>query len=245
MDRFSVKVFDVGQENRIEEEEEILIVDRNRSEINHQNSDEVQHPKHHPFHHCSTIVDYDRDGDAKANVDADADADTDMYDDGDDRRENNRMTTSMTNKNLQRLFTKELCLMMYGFGDAANPYVETVNLLEDLVLMYINHLVHKAIDNHRRKKRISSNIVHQQHQITGKIWPISIGSSMMMRSLSISNRCDRITIDDLMFALRKIPNKYFRVRNLISMNFELKNARKAFDDSQYVSIGDENDHNTI
>ena len=32
-------------------------------------------------------------------------------------------------------------LMMYGFGDDENPYSESVELLEDLVIQYIQNMV--------------------------------------------------------------------------------------------------------
>ncbi len=35
------------------------------------------------------------------------------------------------------LFTKELRCMLFGYGDDANPYTETVDFLEDLVIEFI------------------------------------------------------------------------------------------------------------
>lgn len=32
--------------------------------------------------------------------------------------------------------------MMYGFGDDQNPYTESVDLLEDLVIEFITEMVH-------------------------------------------------------------------------------------------------------
>jgi len=46
----------------------------------------------------------------------------------------------------KRLFSKELRCMMYGFGDDQNPYTETVDLLEDLVLEFITDMTQKAVD---------------------------------------------------------------------------------------------------
>ncbi|RXG55926.1 Transcription initiation factor TFIID subunit 13 [Armadillidium vulgare] len=43
----------------------------------------------------------------------------------------------------KRLFSKELRCMMYGFGDDQNPYTESVDLLEDLVLEFITQMVCK------------------------------------------------------------------------------------------------------
>lgn len=41
----------------------------------------------------------------------------------------------------KRLFSKELRCMMYGFGDDQNPYTESVDLLEDLVIEFITDMV--------------------------------------------------------------------------------------------------------
>ncbi|CAN7951064.1 unnamed protein product [Ixodes pacificus] len=41
----------------------------------------------------------------------------------------------------KRLFSKELRCMMYGFGDDQNPYTESVDLLEDLVIEFIIEMV--------------------------------------------------------------------------------------------------------
>lgn len=41
----------------------------------------------------------------------------------------------------KRLFSKELRCMMFGFGDDQNPYTESVDLLEDLVIEFITEMV--------------------------------------------------------------------------------------------------------
>lgn len=43
----------------------------------------------------------------------------------------------------KRLFSKELRCMMYGFGDDQNPFTESVDLLEDLVIEYIIETTHR------------------------------------------------------------------------------------------------------
>ncbi|XP_074226194.1 transcription initiation factor TFIID subunit 13 isoform X2 [Camelus bactrianus] len=42
----------------------------------------------------------------------------------------------------KRLFSKELRCMMYGFGDDQNPYTESVDILEDLVIEFITEMSH-------------------------------------------------------------------------------------------------------
>merc|ERR1711884_416963 len=46
----------------------------------------------------------------------------------------------------KRLFSKELRCMMYGFGDDQNPYTESVDLLEDLVIEFITQMTQRAME---------------------------------------------------------------------------------------------------
>lgn len=97
----------------------------------------------------------------------------------------------------KRLFSKELRCMMYGFGDDQNPYTESVDLLEDLVIEFITETTHKAME---------------------------IG------------RAGRVQVEDIVFLVRKDPRRYARVKDLLTMNEELKKARKAFDEVKYASV---------
>ncbi|CAF3197591.1 unnamed protein product [Rotaria sp. Silwood2] len=101
--------------------------------------------------------------------------------------------TNADNQTRKRLFSKELRNMMYGFGDDPQPYAESVELLEDLVLQYITDMTLKAAE---------------------------IGS----------NKQGRIVVNDILYLLRHDRRKYARVKELLSMNEELKRARKAFDE---------------
>ncbi|KAM5264082.1 transcription initiation factor TFIID subunit 13-like [Ctenodactylus gundi] len=96
----------------------------------------------------------------------------------------------------KRLFSEELRCMMYGFGDDQNPYTESVDILEDLVIKFITEMTHKAM---------------------------SMG------------RHGRIHVEDIVFLVRKDPQKFARVKDLLTMNEELKQARKAFDEASYGS----------
>ena len=93
------------------------------------------------------------------------------------------------------MFSKELRLTLFGYGDDQNPYTETVDFLEDLVLEFITSMTCKAMD---------------------------IG------------RTGRVQVEDIIFLIRKDPRMYARVRELLTMNEELKKARKAFDEIKYV-----------
>jgi len=46
-----------------------------------------------------------------------------------------------TGSGRKRLFSKELRCMMFGFGDDQNPYTESVDLIEDLVIEFITEAV--------------------------------------------------------------------------------------------------------
>uniref|UniRef100_UPI00358DF052 transcription initiation factor TFIID subunit 13 n=1 Tax=Myxine glutinosa TaxID=7769 RepID=UPI00358DF052 len=96
----------------------------------------------------------------------------------------------------KRLFSKELRCMMYGFGDDQNPYTESVDILEDLVIEFITEMTHKAL---------------------------AVG------------RPGRVQVEDIIFLIRKQPRKFARVKDLLTMNEELKKARKAFDEANYGS----------
>jgi transcription initiation factor TFIID subunit 13 len=96
----------------------------------------------------------------------------------------------------KKMFSKELRCMMYGFGDDQNPYSESVDLLEDVVVEYITEMSKMAMD---------------------------IG------------RPGRISVEDVIFLIRKDAKKYSRVKELLMMNEELRKARKAFDEVKYVS----------
>jgi transcription initiation factor TFIID subunit 13 len=97
----------------------------------------------------------------------------------------------------KRIFSKELRCMMYGFGDDQNPYTESVDMLEDLVIGYITEVICKAMD---------------------------VGKS------------GRVVVEDIMYLVKSDPKKYARVKDLLSMNEELKKARKAFDEVKYAAI---------
>jgi len=96
----------------------------------------------------------------------------------------------------KKMFTKELRCMMYGFGDDQNPYSESIDLLEDLVIEFITEMTKKAMD---------------------------IG------------RPGRITVEDIIYLIRKDSKKFSRVKELLLMSEALRKARKAFDEGKYAS----------
>ncbi|CAH0729326.1 unnamed protein product, partial [Brenthis ino] len=118
---------------------------------------------------------------------------TDQFDQFDDEEGDQQLGATASGR--KRLFSKELRCMMYGFGDDQNPYTESVDFLEDLVIEFITETTHKAME---------------------------VG------------RPGRVQVEDIIFLVRKDPRKYARVKDLLTMNEELKKARKAFDEVKYV-----------
>lgn len=60
-----------------------------------------------------------------------------------DEEENTEPQLGATASGRKRYFSKELRCMMYGFGDDQNPYTESVDLLEDLVIEFITETTHR------------------------------------------------------------------------------------------------------
>ncbi|XP_026737373.1 transcription initiation factor TFIID subunit 13 isoform X2 [Trichoplusia ni] len=125
-----------------------------------------------------------------ANTTADT---TDNYDQFDEEETEQQLGATASGR--KRLFSKELRCMMYGFGDDQNPYTESVDFLEDLVIEFITETTHRAME---------------------------VG------------RTGRVQVEDIIFLVRKDQRKYARVKDLLTMNEELKKARKAFDEVKYV-----------
>lgn len=56
---------------------------------------------------------------------------------------------------------------------------------------------------------------------------------LLFRAMEIG-RTGRVQVEDIVFLVRKDQRKYARVKDLLTMNEELKRARKAFDEIKYV-----------
>ena len=65
--------------------------------------------------------------------------------DWDDMDEKDEDESDKTNAERKRMFSKELRLTLFGYGDDQNPYTETVDFLEDLVLEFIKSMTCKAM----------------------------------------------------------------------------------------------------
>ena len=97
----------------------------------------------------------------------------------------------------QGMFGKEIRSLMYGLGDSKTPYIESVELVEQLVIKFVVDLLNKSQD--------------------------------------VSSRPgNRVAIEDIVFVLRKDRAKFARVRELLTVNDELKKAKKAISDLDSV-----------
>eukprot|EP00112_Aurelia_sp_Birch-Aquarium-sp1_P009586 Seg2094.1 transcript_id=Seg2094.1/GoldUCD/mRNA.D3Y31 product="Transcription initiation factor TFIID subunit 13" protein_id=Seg2094.1/GoldUCD/D3Y31 len=57
-------------------------------------------------------------------------------------------------------------------------------------------------------------------------------TEMTQKAMQIGKK-GRVHVEDMVFLIRKDPKKYARVKELLTMNEELKKARKAFDAESY------------
>lgn len=59
------------------------------------------------------------------------------------------------------------------------------------------------------------------------------GFLYLIRAMEIG-RTGRVQVEDIVFLVRKDHRKYARVKDLLTMNEELKRARKAFDEGKFT-----------
>ncbi|GJP74404.1 hypothetical protein CLOP_g4989 [Closterium sp. NIES-67] len=57
-------------------------------------------------------------------------------------------------------------------------------------------------------------------------------TDMVHRAQEVAARRGRLTTEDVLFLIRKDPRKFARAKELLAMNVELKEARKAFQEEQ-------------
>jgi len=102
--------------------------------------------------------------------------------------------------------------MLYGFGDDKQPYTETVELLEEIVVEYIR--------NFTLKVRYDSMIILEPKWAT------------MFQAMEVG-KSGKVQLEDVWYLIRRDQKKYSRVKDLLTMNEELRKARKAFDEAKY------------
>ncbi|CAG2104129.1 unnamed protein product [Medioppia subpectinata] len=130
----------------------------------------------------------------------------------------------------RRLFGKELRCMMYGFGDDHNPFTEAVDMLEDLVIQFIQDISLKAQDVGKNGKISVEDVLHCVKRDERKYCRVRD----LFPDQDVGKN-GKISVEDVLHCVKRDERKYCRVRDLLSMNEELKKARKAFDEIKYVS----------
>jgi transcription initiation factor TFIID subunit 13 len=97
---------------------------------------------------------------------------------------------------------------MFGFGDDANPLPQSIALMEDLVVDYLQRVLHSAADTCEERSR---------HARRGGEAP-------------------RVKERDLLFALRKDKRRLRRAQELLEVYEEQKEARKDYakDQDEYA-----------
>ncbi|KAI8424463.1 hypothetical protein MSG28_002939 [Choristoneura fumiferana] len=73
-------------------------------------------------------------------------------------------------------------------------------------------------------------------------WGNSFRTQETVQAMEVG-RTGRVQVEDIIFLVRKDQRKYARVKDLLTMNEELKKARKAFDEVKY-KISNNNDGRT-
>ncbi|VAH02788.1 unnamed protein product [Triticum turgidum subsp. durum] len=111
-------------------------------------------------------------------------------------------------KRKRGVFQKDLQHMMYGFGDDPNPLPETVALVEDIVVEYVTDL--------------SSLWFHSRVNP----W---CAFSQVHKAQNVASKRGKLLTEDFLYLIRKDMRKLHRATELLSMNEELKQARRAFD----------------
>nr|XP_055195570.1 transcription initiation factor TFIID subunit 13 isoform X2 [Nyctereutes procyonoides] len=81
----------------------------------------------------------------------------------------------------KRLFSKELRCMMYGFGDDQNPYTESVDILEDLVIEFITEMIihlgeHASARTGREAEREGEADSPLSRVLDAELYPRTLGS---------------------------------------------------------------------
>eukprot|EP00795_Rhopilema_esculentum_P017381 gene17381-8976_t len=141
----------------------------------------------------------------------------------------------------KRLFRKELRCMMYGFGDDEVPYTESVDLLEDMLIAFINEM---SDENNKKINEedvealhcleiYSRNVNEEEEERRDDLHGDLESSAYVTQKAMQIGKKGRVHVEDIVFLIRRDPKKYARVKELLTMNEELKKARKAFDAESY------------
>lgn len=96
-------------------------------------------------------------------------------------------------------FQTQIRQMMYGFGDSRKPVAASVHLMEDIVFDYLHQVVHRACIASEERQRSSGRASSSEVRLKEK---------------------------DLLFVLRKEPQKRERVQEILDLLHDIEMAKK-------------------
>ncbi|KAI9015114.1 transcription initiation factor-like protein TFIID subunit 13 [Gaertneriomyces semiglobifer] len=70
------------------------------------------------------------------------------------------MQSSSREKPKKRHFTKEVRVLMYGFGDVPNPSQDSVELMEDMLTMYLSDMCKQVRKHSTTAKPKTADFLH-------------------------------------------------------------------------------------
>ncbi len=65
---------------------------------------------------------------------------------------------------------------------------------------------------------------------------LNVSNHLQTHKAMETGRTGRVQVEDIVFLVRKDHRKFARVKDLLTMNEELKKARKAFDEVKYAGV---------
>uniref|UniRef100_A0A0E0JI08 Transcription initiation factor TFIID subunit 13 n=1 Tax=Oryza punctata TaxID=4537 RepID=A0A0E0JI08_ORYPU len=137
--------------------------------------------------------------------------------------------SATTLKRKRGVFQKDLQHMMYGFGDDPNPLPETVALVEDIVVEYVTDLGITLVELEAKQEPAPADYFAQAEcsncDGTGRVWI----KPHVHKAQNVASKRGKLLTEDFLYLIRKDVRKLHRATELLSMNEELKQARKAFD----------------
>ncbi|KAH7446722.1 hypothetical protein KP509_01G070500 [Ceratopteris richardii] len=144
-------------------------------------------------------------------------------------------------KRKRGLFTKELRIMMYGFGDDPDQARKCGDLNPSKLKLEASRLKMPKkpgqewdfIEKVLSRKCWAPDYLHLMPlpETVSLVEDIMVDyvTEMVHKAQDIASRRGKLTTEDLMFLVRKDSRKFARVKELLAMNEELKRARKAFE----------------
>ncbi|KAH7446719.1 hypothetical protein KP509_01G070500 [Ceratopteris richardii] len=129
-------------------------------------------------------------------------------------------------KRKRGLFTKELRIMMYGFGDDPDVTRKCGDLNPSKLKLEASRL--KMPKKPGQEWDFIEKPLPETVSLVEDIM-VDYVTEMVHKAQDIASRRGKLTTEDLMFLVRKDSRKFARVKELLAMNEELKRARKAFE----------------